>query len=70
MTDIGFSRDQMLAPEAPPASQVGVVGWLRANLFSSWLNAILTILSALAVWWLFDARLSLVPPRGLERRAR
>jgi general L-amino acid transport system permease protein len=54
MTDIGFSRDHMLGPEAPPASEVGFLGWLRANLFSSWLNTVLTILSALAIFWLFD----------------
>ena len=54
MSDIGFSRDHMIAPEAPPASEVGIVGWLRANLFSSWLNTILTILSVLAVLWLVD----------------
>lgn len=52
MTDIGFSRDHMIAPEAPPGSEVGVIGWLRANLFSSWLNTILTILSIAAIWWL------------------
>ena len=28
-----------------PRSAVGAIGWARANLFSSWLNAILTILS-------------------------
>ncbi|MCB1923128.1 MAG: amino acid ABC transporter permease [Gammaproteobacteria bacterium] len=27
----------------PPSTSVGVVGWLRANLFSSWLNSILTL---------------------------
>ena len=54
MTDIGFSRDHMIDPEAPPASEVGVIGWLRANLFSSWLNTLLTILSIAAILWLFD----------------
>jgi len=29
----------------PPASTVGVVGWLRQNLFSSWLNTLLTLFS-------------------------
>jgi general L-amino acid transport system permease protein len=28
---------------APPKTSIGVIGWLRKNLFSSWLNAILTI---------------------------
>ncbi|HVT53433.1 MAG TPA: amino acid ABC transporter permease [Dongiaceae bacterium] len=35
----------------PPASERGIVGWLRHNLFSSWLNSILTLLGiALVVW--------------------
>ncbi len=54
MTDIAFTRDHMISAEAPPASEVGLLGWLRANLFSSWLNTILTILSVLAIYWLFD----------------
>jgi general L-amino acid transport system permease protein len=41
----------MLPPETPPASEIGWIGWARANLFSSWLNAILTILSVAAVAW-------------------
>ena len=35
----------------PPASQVGVVGWMRANLFSSWFNG---ALSLLIFWWLLQ----------------
>ncbi len=34
----------------PPVSTVGVVGWLRINLFSSWFNTILTIA---ALWFLY-----------------
>ncbi|HEY5646227.1 MAG TPA: amino acid ABC transporter permease [Pseudomonadales bacterium] len=34
----------------PPVSTVGVVGWLRTNLFSSWFNAILTMA---ALWLLY-----------------
>jgi general L-amino acid transport system permease protein len=29
----------------PPASEVGVIGWLRKNLFSSWFNSIFSVLS-------------------------
>ena len=36
----------------PPPRQVGVVGWLYANLFSSVTNAILTILGILLVVWI------------------
>jgi general L-amino acid transport system permease protein len=51
MADIAFSRIEMLPPEAPPASEIGWIGWARANLFSSWLNAILTVVSVAAVAW-------------------
>ena len=27
----------------PPTTSVGVIGWLRSNLFSSWLNTLLTL---------------------------
>jgi general L-amino acid transport system permease protein len=53
MTDISYSRTEMLAERAPPGAAVGALGWVRANLFSGWLNSILTILSLLAIWWLF-----------------
>lgn len=29
----------------PPPSTVGVIGWLRANLFNSWFNSLLTLLA-------------------------
>jgi len=34
----------------PPPGTTGWVGWLRASLFSSWLNAILTVVSAYIVY--------------------
>lgn len=53
------------APSLPaPKSEIGVVGWLRANLFSSWPNAILTLAALYVVylvvppilnWAIFDA---------------
>jgi general L-amino acid transport system permease protein len=39
----------------PPVTQTGVLGWLRANLFSTWYNAILTLLG---LYFLY----SLIPP--------
>src|SRR4051794_17325693 len=40
------------APRTPPASQIGLVAWLRANLFSSWLNSAVTLLVAyLVIRW-------------------
>ena len=28
----------------PPGNRIGIVAWARANLFSSWLNTLLTLL--------------------------
>lgn len=52
MIDQTFVRRDMLPAEAPPASEVGPVRWLRDHLFSSWLNTVLTLLSVAALWWL------------------
>ena len=53
-----MSDTQTYAPGAhpdwnPPSSSVGVVGWLRANLFSGWFNALLTVLGLYLIWSLF-----------------
>ena len=45
MSDISFVRTEMLPQKDPPASAVGVVGWMRANLFSGWFNTVLTLIS-------------------------
>ncbi len=45
MTNIAFVRKKEIPPSAPPITEVGLIGWLRQNLFSSWLNSILTVLS-------------------------
>jgi general L-amino acid transport system permease protein len=37
----------------PPAASVGVVGWIRANLFNSWFNSILTILAFIILYYTF-----------------
>lgn len=45
MSDPSYVRREMVPAQAPPATSIGVLGWLRENLFSSWFNAILTLLS-------------------------
>ncbi len=45
MTDVSFVRTEMLPEQDPPASSVGAIGWIRANLFSGWLNSVSTIVS-------------------------
>ena len=49
MSDLSFVRTDMLPEQDPPSTTVGVVGWLRVNLFSTPLNAILSILSVAGV---------------------
>jgi len=52
MTDQAFHRQQAeLLPQQPaPATTVGIVGWLRTNLFSSWLNSVVTLIVIYVIW--------------------
>jgi general L-amino acid transport system permease protein len=34
----------------PPVSKVGVIGWIRSNLFDGWLNSLLTLLTLFIMW--------------------
>ncbi len=47
-----YVRNEMLPPSDPPAMQTGAIKWLRENLFSGWLNTILTILGFAAIFFL------------------
>ncbi len=51
MSDISFVRKEMLPEKAPPASEVGAIGWARHNLFSGWVNSILTLVSLYAIYY-------------------
>ncbi|WP_043341684.1 amino acid ABC transporter permease [Belnapia moabensis] len=55
MSDITLNASAKVAEAAPrsaPISQVGFVGWMRANLFSGWLSTAVTLLLAyLIVRW-------------------
>lgn len=43
-------RDTMLPQQAPPTTETGAIKWMRENLFSSWMNAILSILSIYVIY--------------------
>jgi general L-amino acid transport system permease protein len=43
--NIGYVRSEMLEQQAPPGNSIGAAGWLRANLFSSVTNTIVTIVA-------------------------
>ena len=44
------TRAQMVPGRPAPATTVGVLGWMRANLFSSWFNTMLTVAALLLLW--------------------
>jgi general L-amino acid transport system permease protein len=46
-----FARDTMISPQHPPPGEAGVVKWVRENLFSGWLNILLTVVSLYVIWW-------------------
>ena len=35
----------------PPVTEVGVVGWIKTNLFNGWFNSLLTIVTLLFLWY-------------------
>ena len=53
MSSAAKVRTEMLDAAPPPASQIGILGWLRENLFSSWFNGVLTVMSLIAIIALF-----------------
>ncbi|NDV50447.1 MULTISPECIES: amino acid ABC transporter permease [unclassified Salipiger] len=55
---VPFVRDTMLDQQDPPLTQIGAVKWIRENLFSSWLNILLTLLS---LWVIYAALSHLLP---------
>ncbi|MCR9107866.1 amino acid ABC transporter permease [Marivita sp. XM-24bin2] len=42
---VAFVRDTMLPEQPPPATEAGVIKWMRENLFKGWFNSLLTLLS-------------------------
>ena len=47
---VAFVRHETLPPSPPPASETGIVKWMRENLFSSVTNSILTIAALYAIY--------------------
>ena len=47
---IAFVRHETLPPSPPPASETGIVKWMRENLFSSVTNSILTLAAVYAIY--------------------
>ena len=55
MSNVSFVRTEMLAQQAPPATAVGFIGWVRENLFSGWFNTILTLISVYVLYAILAA---------------
>lgn len=49
MSEATTARREQLKP---PVTHVGVIGWLRTNLFNNWYNSILTVATVIALVWL------------------
>lgn len=45
-----FAKEPSTTFKPPPITEVGVLGWLRQNLFSNWYNSLLTVISILIVY--------------------
>ena len=60
--EVAFVRTESLPQLPPPASEAGIVSWLRHNLFSNWLNGLLTLVALWAIYvilsgilpWIFN----------------
>ncbi len=52
-----YVRTEMLDEKAPPASNVGIIGWMRENLFATWFDAILTLIAIFVVYLVLSALL-------------
>ena len=60
MTDISnqaYVRTEMLGEQPAPIANVGIIGWMRQNLFSSPMSAVLTILGGIAIYFVLAALL-------------
>jgi general L-amino acid transport system permease protein len=68
-----FVRSTLAEPMPPPASTIGMLGWARANLFSSIPNAILTLVGAYIayklIWNFIDFTLIRAVWTGTDREA-
>ena len=47
---VSYVRTEVLPERAPPTTETGVIKWVRENLFSSWLNGILTVISIYVIY--------------------
>ena len=51
---VAFVRREMAPEQPPPLTEAGAIKWLRENLFPTWLNAILTLVSIYVIYWVLS----------------
>ena len=59
-TSLVYVRKQMVAPSPAPNASVGIVGWMRRNLFSSIPNTIMTVVGVLFLSWALPPLLNFI----------
>ena len=52
---VAFVAEAQIPPSPPPASNAGVIGWLRENLFQGPVNTVLTLLGVALIVWIVPA---------------
>ncbi|MCF6314699.1 MAG: amino acid ABC transporter permease [Marinosulfonomonas sp.] len=57
INDQSYVRTEMLGEKSPPVLNVGIIGWMKNNLFSSPLNVVLSLLSIFAIYSVLAALL-------------
>ena len=63
-----FVRDSLLPARAPPPNSVGIVGWMRQNLFSTPLNSVMTVVILVFIVEMLNSAVEAVVDRiGTER---
>ncbi len=55
MSTKSYVRTEMLPEKAPPPTEVGIIGWMKENLFSGWLNSLMTVITAYLIFWVLAA---------------
>jgi len=58
MSGRSYVRTEMMPEKAPPATQRGVIKWMRENLFASWSDSIMTLV---ALWVAYSVLAFILP---------
>jgi len=54
MSDFAYVRTEMLSEQEPPVTERGIIKWVRENLFSGWVNSIMTVVSIYLIYALLS----------------